>query len=192
MKRHLLFAAIVLPLFFQTTFGQQPASPTAPAAQATPAARGQRRGGATPPPIQAKPEELAKIKEKTAQIEGLVKELKAKRRPGTGGRCRGLCARRQDAPRIPRDVRQASRHRTCLRHPRSRHRARQTASGESAAMESGQKADPCLHLRNRRRGSPLRRDAAGKLRSQPSRPVSTSGCTAVRTTRPRPSSFTAS
>ena len=77
MKRHLLFAAIVLPLFFQTTFGQQPASPTAPAAQATPAARGQRRGGATQPSIQAKPEELAIIKEKTEQIEGLVKDLKA-------------------------------------------------------------------------------------------------------------------
>jgi pimeloyl-ACP methyl ester carboxylesterase len=74
MKRHLLSAAMVLPLFFQTTFGQQPASPTAPA---TPAARGQRRGGATQPSIQAKPEELAIIKEKTEQIEGLVKDLKA-------------------------------------------------------------------------------------------------------------------
>ena len=37
------------------------------------------RGGGTPPPIQAKPEELAKIKEKTGQIDALVKDLNAKR-----------------------------------------------------------------------------------------------------------------
>jgi hypothetical protein len=34
---------------------------------------------ATPPPVQAKPEELAKIKDKTEQIQALVKNLKAKR-----------------------------------------------------------------------------------------------------------------
>src|SRR5881394_1392632 len=44
----------------------------------TPGERG-GRGGGTPPPIQAKPEELAKIKEKTEQIDALVKDLKAKR-----------------------------------------------------------------------------------------------------------------
>jgi len=44
----------------------------------TPGGRG-GRGGGTPPPIQAKPEELAKIKEKTEQIDALVKDLKAKR-----------------------------------------------------------------------------------------------------------------
>ena len=44
-----------------------------------PAARGGRGDGATPPPIQAKPEELAKIKDKTGQIEALLKDLKAKR-----------------------------------------------------------------------------------------------------------------
>src|SRR6266571_2845956 len=44
----------------------------------TPGGRG-GRGGGTPPPIQAKPEELAKIKEKTGQIDALVKDLKAKR-----------------------------------------------------------------------------------------------------------------
>jgi hypothetical protein len=44
----------------------------------TPGGRGGGSGGA-PPPIQAKPEELAKIKEKTEQIEALVKDLKAKR-----------------------------------------------------------------------------------------------------------------
>src|SRR5438045_5853635 len=43
----------------------------------TPGARG-GRGGGTPPPIQARPEELAKIKEKTEQIDALVKDLKAK------------------------------------------------------------------------------------------------------------------
>src|SRR5438094_1163539 len=44
----------------------------------TPGERG-GRGGGTPPPIQAKPEELAKIKEKTEQIDALVKDLRAKR-----------------------------------------------------------------------------------------------------------------
>jgi len=44
----------------------------------TPGGRG-GRGGGTPPPIQAKPEELAKIKEKAEQIDALVKDLKAKR-----------------------------------------------------------------------------------------------------------------
>jgi hypothetical protein len=34
---------------------------------------------ATPPPVQAKLEELAKIKDKTEQIEALVKDLKTKR-----------------------------------------------------------------------------------------------------------------
>ena len=42
----------------------------------TPGGRG-GRGGGTPPPIQAKPEELANIKEKTDQIDALVKDLKA-------------------------------------------------------------------------------------------------------------------
>jgi len=44
----------------------------------TPGGRG-GRGGGTPPPIQAKRDELAKIKEKTGQIDALVKDLKAKR-----------------------------------------------------------------------------------------------------------------
>src|SRR5437879_6165461 len=46
-------------------------------AQPSPAPGG--RGGGTPPPIQAKPEELANIKEKTGQIDALVKDLNAKR-----------------------------------------------------------------------------------------------------------------
>src|SRR6185295_11639711 len=40
---------------------------------------GQAKKAPTPPPIEAKPEELAKIKEKTAQIDALVKDLKVKR-----------------------------------------------------------------------------------------------------------------
>jgi hypothetical protein len=36
---------------------------------------------ATPAPVQAKPEELARIKDKTGQIQALVKNLKAKRAP---------------------------------------------------------------------------------------------------------------
>src|SRR5688572_138240 len=43
-----------------------------------PAGRGAGRGNA-PPPIEPKPQELATIKEKTAQIEALTKELKTKR-----------------------------------------------------------------------------------------------------------------
>src|SRR5437870_13383860 len=49
------------------------------AQQAQPSPTPGRRGGGTPPPVQAKPEELAKIKEKTEQIDALVKDLKAKR-----------------------------------------------------------------------------------------------------------------
>src|SRR4051812_4914807 len=73
MKQLLSFATILLALAFQPATAQTPAQ--------TPAPRGggQGRGGGTAPPITAKPEELAKIKEKTGQIEALVKDLKAKR-----------------------------------------------------------------------------------------------------------------
>src|SRR5437667_7078859 len=43
-----------------------------------PAGRGAGRGNALPP-VQAKPEELVRIKEKTGQIEALAKELKRNR-----------------------------------------------------------------------------------------------------------------
>ena len=69
MKRLLPSATIVLALAFQQAIAQQPAA----------RGGGQGRGAATPPPVQAKPEELAKITEKTAQIDALVKDLKAKR-----------------------------------------------------------------------------------------------------------------
>src|SRR5262245_27870123 len=68
MNRRLSFATIVWVLAFQSVLAQAPAAP---------GTRGGRsKKNATPPPIQAKPEELAQIKEKTAHIEALVKELK--------------------------------------------------------------------------------------------------------------------
>src|ERR1700690_1628629 len=70
MKRLLFSAAIVLALAFQPAFAQTNSPATAPRAG------GQGRGAAQP--VKAKPEELAKIKEKTEQIESLVKDLKAK------------------------------------------------------------------------------------------------------------------
>ncbi len=78
MQRLLSFATIALTLISQSAIAQ---APTAPAANPPPAPAG--RGGnskkGTPPPIQAKAEELSKIQAKTEQIESLVKELKAKR-----------------------------------------------------------------------------------------------------------------
>jgi hypothetical protein len=49
-----------------------------PAAQPPAAGRGRGRGGRGQPPIQPKPEELAQVKAKTEQIEGMVRDLKAK------------------------------------------------------------------------------------------------------------------
>src|ERR1022692_760333 len=68
MKRLLFSATIVLALAFQAAIAQT----NTPA----PRAGGQGRGAAQP--VQAQPEDLAKIKEKTGQIEALVKDLKAK------------------------------------------------------------------------------------------------------------------
>lgn len=66
MKRFLLLAALAAPLAPRPAGAQQPATRPAPA-----------RGGATPAPIEAKPQEIAAIKEKAGQIESLVKELRA-------------------------------------------------------------------------------------------------------------------
>src|SRR2546423_8092386 len=68
MKHLLPSALLVLSLFLQLANAQQPAAP---------ATRRGARGGGQQQPIQAKPEELATIKEKTDQIRALVKELKA-------------------------------------------------------------------------------------------------------------------
>jgi len=78
MKQLLSSATIVLALAFQSAIAQTPAPPSATPAP-TPAARGGGQGKSAAPSVQATPEELSKIKEKTAQIEALVKELKAKR-----------------------------------------------------------------------------------------------------------------
>ncbi len=72
MKRLFLPATLSSLLFLQSTMAQtQPQTPGAGGAR--------QGGGAAPPAIQAKPEELAKIREKTSQIDQLVKELKSKR-----------------------------------------------------------------------------------------------------------------
>src|SRR6185312_7226153 len=72
MKRFFLSVALVVFLCAQLATAQT----TRPA---TRRGGGQRRGAApTPPPITAKPEELATIKAKTGQIESLVKDLRAK------------------------------------------------------------------------------------------------------------------
>jgi pimeloyl-ACP methyl ester carboxylesterase len=73
MKHFLPSVVLVASLLFQTVIAQTPPP--------SPTARGGTPGkkAPTPPPITAKPEELAKIKDKTAQIEALVADLKAKR-----------------------------------------------------------------------------------------------------------------
>jgi pimeloyl-ACP methyl ester carboxylesterase len=68
MKQFFLSATIVLALAFQPAIAQTN----------TPAPRASQGRGAAPTPVTAKPEDLAKIKEKTEQIEALVKDLKAK------------------------------------------------------------------------------------------------------------------
>jgi pimeloyl-ACP methyl ester carboxylesterase len=75
----LLFVAVVCA---SLSFAQQTAAPQAPPPQ-QPAGRGAGRGAPPPPPIQPKPEELAKVRDKTEQIENLVKELRAKRTDAT-------------------------------------------------------------------------------------------------------------
>src|SRR5262245_55906634 len=77
MKRQLSFATIVWVLAFQSAIAQAPVAPSA-TPQSAPATRGGGSKKATPPPIQAKPEELSRIKEKTAQIEALVNEVKTR------------------------------------------------------------------------------------------------------------------
>lgn len=80
MKTVLTFAA-ALSLGVHALVAQPAAPAPAPAAAAPNAparGAGQGRGNAAPQAIQAKPEELAKIREKTEQIAALVKELRAK------------------------------------------------------------------------------------------------------------------
>jgi hypothetical protein len=78
MNRILSYALIVLVLVFQSAIAQIPAPSSAnPPSKLT--ARGGGQGKGTAPSVEAKPDELLKLREKTAQIESLVKELKAKR-----------------------------------------------------------------------------------------------------------------
>ena len=62
----------------KSALAQPPAATSTPAQASAPRGARQGRGPATPPPAQAKPEDLVKIKDQTAQIEALVKELKVK------------------------------------------------------------------------------------------------------------------
>ncbi len=72
MKRLLLSATLGLSLLVHPALAQAPApTPAAPAAA-------QKKAPAAPPAIQAKPEELAKIKTQTEEIDALVVDLKAK------------------------------------------------------------------------------------------------------------------
>jgi pimeloyl-ACP methyl ester carboxylesterase len=79
MQRLLSAIYIGLALALQSTFAQTPAPAGAAAPGPAPAPGGARQGrGAAAAPVQAKPEDLAKIKDKTLQIEALLKDLKAK------------------------------------------------------------------------------------------------------------------
>ena len=123
MKRFLIpaaSAAIALGLSLTPAIAQQP---------------GGRPGRPNvPPPIQPKPEELAKVKEKTEQIEALVKDLKAKHADaGPGGRRGGVRQGRPDAAGISRAVRHPERDRSLLRGARPGHRAGQAASERTSS-----------------------------------------------------------
>jgi hypothetical protein len=68
---------VAIALLLPTLHAQTPAA--APSSTAATGGRPQAKKAPTPPPITAKPEELAKIKAKTEQIAALVQDLKAKR-----------------------------------------------------------------------------------------------------------------
>ena len=74
MKRLFPLVALAFSLLLQTASAQAPAVKSAQGA-------GPQKKAPAPPPLTAKPEELAQIKAKTAQIVALVQELKALSRP---------------------------------------------------------------------------------------------------------------
>jgi hypothetical protein len=74
MNRLLSLFALVVSLSSQVAIAQSTTSAPASASRNN----GKGRGAATLPPVEAKPEELEKIKAKTAEIEVLVRDLKAK------------------------------------------------------------------------------------------------------------------
>lgn len=75
MKRIALFALFLLPLLAQVPNQPQPPAP-APAPNA--GGRAGRGGGRGAPPVQPKPDELGKLGDKATEIEGIVKELRAR------------------------------------------------------------------------------------------------------------------
>jgi hypothetical protein len=83
MKRHFqsaatcAFVSIAAALALQLVIAQQQPAPAAPPPPQKKGA-GAGRGAPPPPPVDPKPEELATIKDKTEQIEALVKDLKAR------------------------------------------------------------------------------------------------------------------
>src|SRR5688500_7903378 len=74
MKRLLFCTALLTSLFVSTIHAQTTPAPAS--AQNAAAAKGSPKKKAPPPPITATPTELAKIREKTTQLDALVQELK--------------------------------------------------------------------------------------------------------------------
>src|SRR5262249_43320473 len=69
-----VLASLAVGLAMRISTAQQPVMTPAPQT----AGRGQTKGTPPPAPVTAKPDELARIKDKTEQVEALVKEFKAK------------------------------------------------------------------------------------------------------------------
>src|SRR5947209_4988456 len=69
-----LTLSLALPLVIAHQAGQ--AAPQTPVPQSP--GRGPAKGTPPPPPVQPKPEDLAKVKDKTQQIEALLEDLEAK------------------------------------------------------------------------------------------------------------------
>jgi len=78
MKSLLSLSCLALAFSIHSATAQTPAATSAPAQASASGGARQGRGPATPAPVQAKPDDLAKIKAQTSQITALVKELKSK------------------------------------------------------------------------------------------------------------------
>ena len=70
--------ALAAGLALRLGIAQQSAPVRPPTSQPQSAGRGAGRGTPTPPPVVAKPEDLARIKAQTEQIEALMKDLRAR------------------------------------------------------------------------------------------------------------------
>src|SRR6266566_4776786 len=71
-----VFGTLAFALAFRIIAQQSPAS--SPLPQAQPSGTAAAKKAPPPPPVNPTPEELAKVKDKTEQIEALVKDLRAK------------------------------------------------------------------------------------------------------------------